>query len=451
MKKRKKLPLMVVATVEPAGVASIPLKLFQTDAGDFMTTASLAHVFSPYNGEEIASEDGVDVEDTIDEDEAIGVVCTACNTINATMDHGRHEMNCVACGTHLAFDPDSEGLSEDELSDEDAGFDPSVFDPDEEAGDDQEDLGGELTDSDDDELEDTAESEMVVEEDDDDDEDDDDKDSDDTAESEVEDSDDNDESDEQIDLTDVADSMEDGVEPDIIELEESVVAVAAGMIVAHMSKTHTNAAKATTDVFIDGIRQVAKVHGLGEALKSAGFKPVTINASKAVASKLKSADRSVKAAVEEDKAKQFSQIKRCMDIAAAGALSGLFKKENASVLFDELTTVLASLNVVKPRSIARRVLAKALPKHNAAILQTAQTLMGKQEPVLSAFEEQIKASDETIFEDTDLEEDDVAEESGAEQATMKTRLDNPLQQVETSNVKKFQPKDSPRYAGLFKR
>lgn len=466
MKKRKNLPLMVVATVKPTEVASIPLKRFSTADGDFITNANLQYIFSPFNGQEIASDEGVEVEDTIDEDEAVGVVCKACNTINATMDHSRNKLSCVACGTHLAFDASGEGIDEEELDDlTESEFDPDQFDADEEAeskDDDSFDEDAEDTDSDEDESEagvedmaddavdddkledddlevDEVDSELINETDED-------ETTDDSTEEETEAGCDN----EMVDLTDVVDSDDEEAKASFIQLNDTTIAaIAGGLIVAHMSTKHSSADRALTEAFADGVNQVASTYGLNEALTSAGFKTVKIKTEAALASKMRKLDRKVAASVKEETAANHKHLLRCLDIAAAGGLVGLFKKENASVLFDELTTTLAGLNVVKPRSVARRVLAKAMRKHNAAMLATAETLTSRDESVLAAFEEQIMASDDTQFDNTELEVEEQVETP--EEEAVVSRLTKPMLKTEARIQRETETVKLPEISGMFNR
>jgi hypothetical protein len=494
---KKKAPLMVVATLNPDNV-NVQLARYSTPDGDFITTAGLEYVFSPYDGKEIAGNTGKETASTLDGDKAIGVQCRSCKSINATLNTTRSEMHCVVCGTHMRFDVNAEAVDPDTLDD----VDPTdVSDEDTANGDigdddytdmDEDDkIGGDNVDaSAEDDIEDAPEvddedkdpsvdeagvlplltrmlhkkykkykakkkaaqhsssDDPEVDEEDELDGDDgdakmagiDELDNDnaegyidplDTVDVDIASEDDGvcDNADKVVDMTDLVDE---DAPVAFLQVQSKVVAMVSEIIVASMPENHENAKLVVTSGFANGFKKTVSAQGLNRALVSAGFKPkrvlIKAIAQAATVRASKEADRKVQAKVSSQ-SKRFGE---CIEIATAGSMLGMFTKEKANVLFEELSKVLANVGVVTPKKVAKSVLSKALAQHNKAIIRVATDLMNRSDSVLSTYKEQISdmsGSNISAFEDEvpeDDEDSDVPTDDTAKVNTVESRLGNPL-------------------------
>lgn len=470
---KKRAPLMVVATLDPKSVGKQTLAQYSTEDGDFITSAGLKFVFSPFTGKEVKASLGKVVATTINEAKAFGVICQSCKSINATTSQTRSEMFCVTCGTHMKYDVASEGLDDEEVDEilEEAS------DSTEEEITDEDMIGGDIPEVD---GEETSEEELVLMDDDMSDEE-----SEDAAcskgkgktkaevvdktESEDEDTDEDDvqnagpldefmlenteeaDGDSVVDMTELVDEDD---EVDIVDVESKVIAMVSGYVVATMPSTHDNAERVLSSAFKNGFRHTIATQGLRKALVSAGFKPKRILVSDVVAAAAKRATKDVERKVVAAQAKNTRRFADCLDIATAGGMVGMFSKEKAGLLVDELANVLATLNIVSPKRVARNVLAKALAQHNKAIVNVATDLMGREDAVLSTYREQIASlGGKAIF--AEAEELDETEDLNVdEEDTVESRLNTPMRKstrVKAATVATVQPtlKSGLQVAGLF--
>lgn len=415
---KKKAPLVVVATLDPKSVSAHKLMRYSTPEGDFATTAGLEYVFSPYTGKEVAASSGKACANTINEDNAVGVICQSCKSINATTNTGRSEIFCVTCGTHLAYDLDGEELDEDSVDD--------ILNGDGDlASDDLDDgdmIGGDELDVEDDGVEEDScskktKAEVTVEDDADDSDDVDEPDTEDDEaplDSFMESDEEAGSEDSDVDMTDVVDEDED---VDIVDVESSVLAMVSGHVVATMRSDNENAARVTTAAFKKAFKHAVATQGLRKALVSAGFTPKRILVKNVVAAAIKRADKEVSRKLAASEAASARRFASCLEIATAGGMIGMFSKEKAGVLLDELASVFASMNISNPKRVARTTLAKALAQHNKAIVNVACDLMTRDDAILSSYREQIEsmggifaaAADEDETDETDTPVDDLVE------------------------------------------
>lgn len=235
-----------------------------------------------------------------------------------------------------------------------------------------------------------------------------------------------DEDDSVVEMTDLVDEDE-AVE--FVDVESKILAMIGDQVIATMAPDHENAATVQSKAFNKGFRHSIATQGLRKALVSAGFKPKRILVKNVVAAATKRGAKDVArqvAAAESAKAQRFA---KCLEIATAGGMIGMFSKENAGVLHTELSKVLAAINVANPKKVAKTVLAKALAQHNKAIVTVATDLMKRKDDVLSSYQEQIASMGGIIVaEAEDDEDEDENVDSVDETDTVESRLSNPMRQ-----------------------
>lgn len=424
---KRKAPLVVVATMNPDTVSKEKLAKFTTPEGDFLTLARLKHVFSPFTGKEINASSGVLVAEKINDKDAVGIICQSCKSVNATTDKARSEMYCVTCGTHMKYDLASgEELDQDELEDfsEESEFE-DIEDEDIEDIEDEDMIGGDdIEESEAEEdapLDDYMEDEEVE--------------SKKSCKAESEDE-------EVIDMTDTVNEDE---EVSFVKLNDSVVALVSGMIVASLPAENENSELVLTSGFRNGFKSTVALKGLKKALVSAGFKTKKIVVSDVIKAATIRNENEVKRQVAKQVKENQQRFAKCLEIAAAGGLVGMFAKEESGVMLDKLSKTLSVMNVKNYKKVAKQILSTALPLHNKAMLNIASSLMDKKQEILSTYEEQISNMDGTLLIDPDYSEDEEMDTV----TQVESRLADPFRNSATKGVEMSKTKDDESLTGLF--
>lgn len=398
----------VVATKTIEALREYDLREFFTKSGSFVANASLTPVVSPQGERVTGRGDRVDLN--IDLKQVAGIKCASCDSIlvaNKQVAHNHDVTNCIVCGAALEYPDDDE----------------------------EEDLGGELN-GDEDDLDDldSFDEEPVL--DDDEDLDDDDLDDLDDLDDEDEDEDDIEYGDEDEDEdVQAAAFCSDASVPELVMIrEDTIAAIVENTIVATLTADAPNFEAVRSENFDKGFTKTIEKMGMVEALESANFKLVTFPKEVLAKVKLeaKTKREAQEASVRETNAR--SRYSRCVDIAAAAASVGMFKKQGANVLHTELSNVLQAAGVDKPALTAKKVLASALPKFNDAVSKIAGELADKDDDHLSSLEDQILDMDPTALDRVE-EEIEVQKTSNDNSNETLSRLMTPARLPEVAATK----------------
>ena len=405
----------VVATKTIEALREYDLREFFTKSGSFVANASLTPVVSPQGERVTGRGDRVDLN--IDLKQVAGIKCASCDSIlvaNKQVAHNHDVTNCIVCGAALEYPDDDE----------------------------EEDLGGELT-GDEDDLDDlddldSFDEEPVLDDDEDDLDDSDDSDYEDDLDDDEE---DEDEEDDAIEYGDDEDDVQaaafcsDASVPELVMIrEDTIAAIVENTIVATLTADAPNFEAVRSENFDKGFIKTIEKMGMVEALESANFKLVTFPKEVIAKVKLeaKTKREAQEASVRETNAR--SRYGRCVDIAAAAASVGMFKKQGANVLHTELSNVLQAAGVDKPALTAKKVLASALPKFNDAVSKIAGELAEKDDDHLSSLEDQILDMDPTALDRVE-EEIEVQKTSNDNSNETLSRLMTPARLPEVAATK----------------
>jgi len=377
--------LTVIATKTPESVPGYRLAWFPGPGGGHITNADLSAHADPRTGR-IVEARGRKVENVLDPDKSVGVRCKTCSTINVmglAQASRMRSIHCVVCASELEYEL-SEDHEEDETETEDDG-ESVEYDFDDSEGEDSEDEG---------EGEEESEEEYLGGD----------------------------------DLEEVDVSMPDMVDEDedlaFVRVDDAILAMSGDATVAVLRDTESEAWPiADTAAFASGFRKVIADHGMKKALVSAGFVPVVIKASAILARAAKRAHDSMEAASDRRLDADLDRYARCLDIAAAGSIKGMFRKQGGGVLRDEMTKVLESFNVRNAPRVTEAVLSKAAARHAKALMEVASDLMGRSDEALAAVAEQI--------EDLALPSVETASDEASEAETRLEKGAKPVEKTET--------------------
>ena len=406
----KNKPLIILATKKTSQkvLSTYDMKKFQENGVSYIINTFGQDHASPFTGRTVSNSKGRNVDVAVNEDKCFGVCCTACGAISVMLKEQASKKieKCAVCASALHYS--SEDIDTDE--DEDGESDDVDFD----------DIGG-------DSFDDYQEPDEDSEED---------SDEDDADSGEKEDD---------INMVDAVDYDGEEDELSFVKIDDSTVAAFVNNIqVATLSGDSDEIEKASPKSFGKGIKTVIEKHGLGPALKSAGFKPVVIKSDKALAAAFSAIERRAVALSVDKTAEEIDKMKRCLDIAASGMLCGMFSSKGKSI-HATLSSTFGNLNVDAPKKTAARVLSKTLASHNKKLFEIAEELMDKEDIALDTLEEQISE-----MEPKDLMEEepetDMTEKK--DEGKVEARLSRPVSESESGdrNILKFA---SGKYAGIF--